>query len=77
MITLPDEEYFTICALAEQAAKLQGEDVIGALMKMGAFRIVDEIVVTAERVEHGKNVYEKMYDTKLAIEKEANRKKKS
>ena len=76
MIHLNTEEFASICAVAKQAATLQGEDVIGALMKIGAFRVVQEVCITADRIERGNNMYEKMMRSKLDYEKKMLRKKK-
>ncbi len=74
MIQLKNEEFAAICAVAKQATILQGEDSIGALMKIGAFRLVEDVVLTAERIEHGNNVFEKMMSSKLEEEKKQYRK---
>jgi len=78
-VILTTEEFVTICALAYQAGKLQGEDTIGGLMKMGAFHVIGEdgnIVKLSRKIDDGRTTYNAMRDEVLKQKKEKFRIKK-
>jgi len=69
MIQLEDKEFAAICALAFDCSRFDGEDVIGSLMKRGAFRVVDNQVDTAHKVEEGNKLFEKLRREDIEREK--------
>ena len=69
MIQLKEKEFATICALAFDCSRFDGEDVIGSLMKRGAFRVVDSVVDTAEKIERANKTFQKLIHKDIEHEK--------
>ncbi len=79
-VTLTAGEFASLCMLATRYAQDDGEDVIGVLMKNGAFRVLGKdgpIVELSHLIKYGADLYETERDDSIEVERKSFRKKTS
>lgn len=66
-VTLTEGEWASVCMLAVMGAHMANEDVPGALLKYGAFRLIHraELCVFSSEIEAGNDRYDEMITEKL------------